>query len=239
MSKPKTLGFLIALHLCLMLLLMSTQQPVKACEPIMDTWFEATLSLGTVRVPEPVQIQTTEGGTYVHIHNPEMEPLYVLSQDAVQSLFADGMPHTDGTPEQNTWPEQVSSLASYMLPSDELPSGVYIPYYELLWLNPQLEDRRNWSLSPPPNDVEIPAEDRAVIFLLFDGQLYEVPVEITFHLNEQFYADDCTAWAHSLEAAAARDKATQAMTIVVVALCVVLVFSGVIILIKKQMDQRR
>jgi hypothetical protein len=112
MSKPKTLGFLIALHLCLMLLLMSTQQPVKACEPIMDTWFEATLSLGTVRVPEPVQIQTTEGGTYVHIHNPEMEPLYVLSQDAVQSLFADGMPHTDGTPEQNTWPEQVSLCAN-------------------------------------------------------------------------------------------------------------------------------
>ena len=138
-------------------------------------------------------------GSYIHIQIATEGPLYVLSHDIVQNFS-----------EHDGWLKQIPTLAAYTLPEERFSQGLYFTFDMLIPLDPQLQDRRHWDLSPPPPDVKIPLPDHSSLFIVFEEELYEIPFEIVYHVNENFNADDCSYWWSSMEATEqARYEATQ------------------------------
>ena len=195
---------------------------VNACEPTGDQWFVESFTLEEARLPEAVLIQAAaldRYGSYVHVENLSNEPLYIVPRDALQIitfLESTSISNTDqenigGLLIEESSLDQVPGLAAYVLPSEKYPSGVVLYFSALEELDPQLVDQRNWDFSPRPSGVGIPQDDYSIIILVYGGKLYEIPFTITYRINENFSADDCSKWWSSMEATEqARYEATQA-----------------------------
>jgi hypothetical protein len=197
--------FLVAL-LFAFFLLGATSDSGSACEPSGDYWFLETLTLENHNVPEIVQIEIVKSDddrSHIHFEVATDAPLYVISQDTVRGLFP-----KDAVINQETWPDQLINHATFIITTESFPNGLYLSFEEIVSLDAQLDDYRRYEYSPPPENIEIPNTDRSALYLVYGEKVYEIPVEISYQLNDN-YRDDCAEWGNSEMTRIAKTQATQ------------------------------
>jgi hypothetical protein len=154
----------------------------RASEPIKDYWFIETLVVGAVRLPEGVEILTSNSSSQprgsIVLKNQTQTLLFVMSLRYIDVLVM-------ATPDPG-WKARLNAaheVASYLVAPNR-PADLNIEALADLDLN--LLDRNILSSDPPPTDVSIPATQSSELLLVYDGQVVEVPFTLSYSLNVNF-----------------------------------------------------
>ncbi|MBC8497211.1 MAG: hypothetical protein ISS57_16945 [Anaerolineales bacterium] len=233
----------LAAFILLLGALFSPSQTARACEPRPDYWFAEVYSIGSMLLPENVIIELSPRNSakgYLLIHNNSETPLYVLPQDARETILVTKEPSIaeDGFAEENTPEEillinQAPALAAFVL-TNKAPLRLDIE--NLSALVPYIEERNILDFSRP-GFVYLPITQRGEFHLVYEEQIFSVQFTISYALNENFNPEVCGEEIEPVaqqEVILANDANSSILTSRIAFTVIALVTLGAIIWLKYQ-----